>query len=67
MRRTLAVVAFAALVAVGPTPVPGGVAPTELFISEYIEGNSNNKDEAAPGPLVYRSGKQSKRGRTHAR
>ncbi|HEY3008276.1 MAG TPA: lamin tail domain-containing protein [Micromonosporaceae bacterium] len=43
MRRTLAVVAVAALVAVGLTPVPAAAAPTELFISEYLEGTSNNK------------------------
>ncbi|GAB3144327.1 hypothetical protein GCM10027290_22400 [Micromonospora sonneratiae] len=45
-RRTLT--AFAGIVttslaAVGLTPTSAGAAPTDLFISEYVEGSANNK------------------------
>jgi hypothetical protein len=43
MRRSLAVVAVAALAGAGLTPAAASAAPTELFISEYVEGTSNNK------------------------
>lgn len=46
-RRPAVAVATASLLAVGLAAVPATVAqaatPTELFISEYIEGSSNNK------------------------
>lgn len=47
LRRPTVAVATASLMAVGLAVVPATVAqaatPTELFISEYIEGSSNNK------------------------
>ena len=46
-RRPAVAVAAASLLAVGLAAVPATIAqaatPTELFISEYIEGSSNNK------------------------
>ncbi|MFC0503651.1 lamin tail domain-containing protein [Micromonospora costi] len=45
-RRTLAALATAAAVtasAIGVTPSAASAAPTDLFISEYVEGTSNNK------------------------
>ncbi|MFE5670539.1 ExeM/NucH family extracellular endonuclease [Agromyces sp. NPDC056523] len=47
LRRPAVAVATASLLAVGLAAVPATIAqaatPTELFISEYIEGSSNNK------------------------
>ncbi|RKN44219.1 lamin tail domain-containing protein [Micromonospora endolithica] len=46
-RRTLAALATATaavtLTAVGVAPTAASAAPTDLFISEYVEGSSNNK------------------------
>ncbi|MFI5488083.1 lamin tail domain-containing protein [Micromonospora echinaurantiaca] len=45
-RRTIAALATAAAVtatAVGVAPPAASAAPTDLFISEYVEGSSNNK------------------------
>ncbi|MEU8299459.1 lamin tail domain-containing protein [Micromonospora sp. NPDC048909] len=45
-RRTLAALATAAAVtttAIGVAPTAASAAPTDLFISEYVEGSSNNK------------------------
>ncbi|MDO3702727.1 lamin tail domain-containing protein [Micromonospora sp. C28SCA-DRY-2] len=45
-RRTFAALATAAAVtatAVGVAPTAASAAPTDLFISEYVEGSSNNK------------------------
>ncbi|MFC0528278.1 lamin tail domain-containing protein [Phytohabitans kaempferiae] len=43
MRRSLCAVFATTLVAVGLFPTAATAAPTDLFISEYIEGSSNNK------------------------
>jgi hypothetical protein len=43
MRRALVVVTVTALAVVGLAPTSASAAPTELFISEYVEGSSNNK------------------------
>ncbi|MEV0429408.1 lamin tail domain-containing protein [Micromonospora sp. NPDC050495] len=45
-RRTLAALATTAavsLTAIGVAPPAASAAPTDLFISEYVEGSSNNK------------------------
>ncbi|MGC4896585.1 lamin tail domain-containing protein [Micromonospora sp. DT31] len=45
-RRTLAALATIAAVtatAIGVAPLPASAAPTDLLISEYVEGSSNNK------------------------
>ncbi|SCL14264.1 lamin tail domain-containing protein [Micromonospora inyonensis] len=46
-RRTLAALATATAVttvaAIGVAPTAASAAPTDLFISEYVEGSSNNK------------------------
>ncbi|PWU59830.1 endonuclease [Micromonospora globispora] len=45
-RRTFAALATAAAVsatAIGVAPTAASAAPTDLFISEYVEGSSNNK------------------------
>jgi predicted extracellular nuclease len=44
-RRAIAILAASALAAagVGLVPAAAAAAPTELFISEYVEGTSNNK------------------------
>jgi predicted extracellular nuclease len=46
-RRTLAALATATaavtVAAVGVAPTAASAAPTDLFISEYVEGSSNNK------------------------
>jgi predicted extracellular nuclease len=46
-RRTLAALATAAaavtVTALGVAPTAASAAPTDLFISEYVEGSSNNK------------------------
>ncbi|MCM0675512.1 lamin tail domain-containing protein [Micromonospora phytophila] len=45
-RRTIAALATAAAVtttAIGVAPTAASAAPTDLFISEYVEGSSNNK------------------------
>ncbi|MGW0431414.1 lamin tail domain-containing protein [Micromonospora sp. NPDC003197] len=39
----LATVTAASLTVVGLSPVAASAAPTDLFISEYVEGSSNNK------------------------
>jgi len=43
MRRRLSALVAMTLVSVGLTPAAASAAPTDLFISEYIEGSSNNK------------------------
>jgi predicted extracellular nuclease len=43
MRRALAVVTATVLATLGLTPTSASAAPTDLFISEYVEGSSNNK------------------------
>ncbi|WP_319460342.1 lamin tail domain-containing protein [Micromonospora sp. RTP1Z1] len=45
-RRTIAALATTAAVsvtAIGVAPLAASAAPTDLFISEYVEGSSNNK------------------------
>src|SRR5262245_31556759 len=39
----VALLAASCLAVVGPAPSAPAATPTELFISEYIEGTSNNK------------------------
>ena len=46
LRRRFAALATVAVVAVpvlGVAPTAATAAPTDLFISEYVEGSSNNK------------------------
>ena len=46
LRATVTAMAAGALSVTGvlaTSPRPAGAAPTELFISEYVEGTSNNK------------------------